>query len=372
MGSSRLSRRIFVRAAGELAAGAALVPWLACRVSRGGPSDSGIDGAATVDSAVDAEPMSPEPPEPSETLCRPFLTPVEEFFRQHGGRLQPGWELPALDEGHGLRILGLVERELSLDLAALEAEQRHAVRVVNTLLCITGYRGTAIWTGVPVRVLLERAGADLMRARQLVCRGADGYRAKLPVAVLQTAGTGHFEPLVAFHMAGQRLPQDLGFPFRLLAADRYGYQNIKWLESIEVLEAEPAADSEGQSHVVVPTPLLENPPTGGAVAAGRVELCGFALSGNSGIARVEVQVDGGPPQAAALHQLETILAEHPELEGCLQLTQPDLHAFPWAGVWRPWQLTLELAPGEHRLRIEVRDLEGQGGDRIDLVVVATA
>jgi hypothetical protein len=103
--------------------GVAWVPYLSCDAE-------GAQDAAVLDSAE----------------CPAFLTPAAEHFRQFGGRAHiDGWQMPTLTEEAVLRISGLVERELTVSLAELEATPS-ALRVVKTMVCVFGLTSTAVWT----------------------------------------------------------------------------------------------------------------------------------------------------------------------------------------------------------------------------------
>jgi Oxidoreductase molybdopterin binding domain len=123
-----------------------------------------------------------------------------------------------------LRVGGLVERPLELDLAGLEqlgVDDRDA-----TLDCTSGWVMTTRWRGTPLRALLTAAGVD-PAARLVVVRSVTGWSVTLERSDLDRA-------LLATHVAGEPLPSANGAPLRLVAPNRRGLDWIKWVSEIEV------------------------------------------------------------------------------------------------------------------------------------------
>jgi DMSO/TMAO reductase YedYZ molybdopterin-dependent catalytic subunit len=360
----RFSRRVFVRSLVPAGAVAGAAQWLGCDTSDAGRTDAAAAGE--VDSGSDA----------GSGVCPEFLTPTAEFFAQFGGsRTVDGWSLPDLDPGHTLRIEGLVGAPSSIDLAALEADAAAHVTVVKTMMCVLGFRSAAVFTGIPLRELLDRAAIDRSQARRVRFFGADGFENNLRLDDIYAPPSDAFEPLIAFRIHGQRLPRELGFPFRLLLADRYGYKNTKWLARIEV-SAEDIETGQYQTlgyadaGVIEPVPIVEGLRVSEAVPTGPLELCGFALSGRGGVERVELSLDGETPVIAALDGLDAQLARHPELRTALQLVQAKRFGPRPRGVWTAWRATLELSAGRHTVALRVLDAGGNVGEATTLTLEA--
>lgn len=343
--------------------GATFGPWLGCDTENGAASDAGLitDAAA-----------------PSPTQCLPLLTPRSGFFQQFGGSgTVPDWTLPELDaSSFRVRIEGLVDRPLELSLAELEADLDNHVSVLGTLMCVKGNHGTGIWTGIPLRVLLDRAGIDRSRTARLRLWGADGFGNNLRIADVYESPAELFEPLLVFWLYGERLPAALGFPFRLRLADRYGFKNVKWLARIEATDIdEPFGHYQDlgidDEAFLQPVPTVDAPPPLQTVQAGPVEVCGYALSGYGGVEAVEVAVNGGPYRPARLATLEEVRERHPELEQVLQLEQPDRFAYPFRAVFVVWRIELQLPWGDHLLAIRCRDSSGRVGDGTGVLITAT-
>lgn len=363
--TARLSRRVFVRALGRVSAATVMLPWLACE--RDSPREPSADGVGPDGGRREL----PPPPQ-----CGPFLTATADFFQQFGGRATvEGWVMPSLAADARMRIEGLVGTPLQVDLAELEADGAQHRTVLKTMLCVLGWRSTALFTGVPLRVLLDRAGIVRTAAKRVRFFGADGFENNLTLADIYENPSDLFEPLVAFRINGERLPQALGFPFRLLLNDRYGFKNIKWLARIEVT-AEDRETGQYQTNgypdagIIEPTSTTENLRLSERVAAGQVQICGFALSGRAGIARVELALDGGGFVAAELSEAGATLVDHPQLAQAEQLADPARFGFPPRGVWARWQADLALEPGMHRVAVRVIDRAGNAVDGATLSLEA--
>ncbi len=385
---TRLSRRLFVRSA----TGLLVLPLVGCGGGDGdgdagdggdeppdgrdaGQREGGVDGLedggafdAAADAAVDAGPPLPE-------LCQPFLTPDGEFPPLFGGNgTVPGWQRPELDRDEWrLSLEGLVQRPRRVSLAELEADTDNHVRVVSTLQCVFGSRGTAIWTGVPVRILLEQAGLQRESTRRVRLFGADGFANNLRLPDLYEVEDEVFEPLVVFRMNGEPIDDRLGGPARVLLSDRYGFKNIKWVIALEAT-ADDADFGQYQVMTLSDDPGLVDPNTRvdseRTVPAGPVTLCGHGLSGFGGVERVQVSIDGQPFESVRLLTLDEVVEATPELRDTLQFQNPEQNPWPYRGVWAPWEHEVELSPGEHRLAFRILDRSGEGADGFNVLLTA--
>jgi molybdopterin-dependent oxidoreductase-like protein protein len=123
-----------------------------------------------------------------------------------------------------LRVRGLVERPLQLDLAGLAA--LGTVDRDATLDCTSGWAMTTGWRGTPLSAVLGTAGMDAS-ARFVHVRSVTGWSTTLEPAELDGA-------LLATHVAGESLPAANGSPVRLVVPAGRGLDWIKWVESIDV------------------------------------------------------------------------------------------------------------------------------------------
>ena len=105
----------------------------------------------------------------------------------------------------------------------------HYTKVV-TLFCVEGWDATILWEGVLVRDLIKKAGVD-PRANTVIFTAHDGYTTSLPLAYFMER-----DILMAYRMNNVTLPAERGYPFQLVAEDKWGYKWIKWIEKIELTD----------------------------------------------------------------------------------------------------------------------------------------
>jgi hypothetical protein len=122
------------------------------------------------------------------------------------------------------------ERVVELDRPALLALPQHAVTL--PIACVEGWSATGTWTGVRLRDLLAMVGAphDAEVAVHSLQRRHGGRFSVLPDPCASDPLT-----LVALGLDGAPLSLDHGFPARLIAPNRPGVTQTKWLSRIEVL-----------------------------------------------------------------------------------------------------------------------------------------
>jgi len=81
---------------------------------------------------------------------------------------------------------------------------------------------------VPLAALLDEAGAKAS-ATTVIFRSADGYSTSLPLSYIREKNI-----LLAFRMNGLTLPEARGFPFQVVAEDKWGYKWAKWVTGIDL------------------------------------------------------------------------------------------------------------------------------------------
>ena len=296
------------------------------------------------------------------------VTATDAFYvRGHG-------PVPEIDAtAWHLRVGGLVERELRLSLETLR--EAFVERTLTATLQCAGNRragliavtdipgeapwgpgatGTATWTGVALADVLAVAGA-LHHAEHVGFEGADTSAEMQPPerfgGSIPLDKARRREVLLAWAMNGEPLPAVHGAPLRVVVPGYIGARSVKWLERIEV-RADPwpgyfqdvvyrllAPDQSVGPGVGMPLGLVAlnsdvlDPPDGAVVAAGALEVRGYAFAGGDrGVTRVDVSVDDGVSWRTA--ELLDDLGR-------------------WA--WRHWRIVLELAPGEHSILVRAWD-----------------
>jgi DMSO/TMAO reductase YedYZ molybdopterin-dependent catalytic subunit len=132
---------------------------------------------------------------------------------------------------YGLTVTGLVEDQLNLTYEELLA-QLPAYSQVAYMPCVEGWGFYAKWTGFRVIDLLDLAKLKT-NATYVVFHSSDGYSTGLPLEYLVDR-----KVLMAFGINDLTLPPERGFPFQLVAVDKYGYKWAKWITRIEVGDKE--------------------------------------------------------------------------------------------------------------------------------------
>lgn len=151
--------------------------------------------------------------------------PVNKSFK--GSRIAPAAVDPA---AYALVIEGAIPVPLRLSLQ--ELRQMPAREATLPIQCVEGWSFSARWRGVALADLLERARAEPgaeVRVESLQEGGA--YR----TSPLNTDQAHDPDTLLAFELDGETLALDHGFPVRLIAPNRPGVQQTKWVGRVVVL-----------------------------------------------------------------------------------------------------------------------------------------
>jgi DMSO/TMAO reductase YedYZ molybdopterin-dependent catalytic subunit len=99
------------------------------------------------------------------------------------------------------------------------------------IACVDGWSASRRWRGVRVRDLLAVAGArDGAEVSVVSMQDSPVYRR----SVLTSAVAGDPDTLLALDVDGQPLHPDHGFPCRLIAPNRPGVMQTKWVHRVEV------------------------------------------------------------------------------------------------------------------------------------------
>jgi DMSO/TMAO reductase YedYZ molybdopterin-dependent catalytic subunit len=127
---------------------------------------------------------------------------------------------------YNLVISGLVDRPQNLSYPQVLGFQAYSK--VVTLNCVEGWSATILWQGVLISDLIDRAGAQ-PAANTVIFTGSDGYTTSLPLDYVRN---NHI--LLAYQMNNVTIPTEQGFPFMVVAEDKYGYKWAKWVTGIEL------------------------------------------------------------------------------------------------------------------------------------------
>jgi DMSO/TMAO reductase YedYZ molybdopterin-dependent catalytic subunit len=264
-----------------------------------------------------------------------YLTTNENFYR-----IDTALAVPRLRaEDWKLRIHGLVDRELALtfdDVMAMDLITR-----TITMTCVSDdvggpYISTAPFTGVLLRDLLAKVGVK-EGADQVFSTSVDGYTAGSPLEVIMDKGRN---AMLAVGMNGEALPPEHGFPVRLVVPGLYGYVSAtKWVTDIELTTFGAKTQywvprGYSQKAPIKTESRIDSPRGQSSVPSGKVTVAGIAWAQTKGIAKVELQMDGGPWQEA------------------------DLAVQPTKEAWRMWRRSYDLRPGSHTVVVRATDATG--------------
>src|SRR5205823_13901079 len=179
--------------------------------------------------------------------------------------------------GWQLAMGGLVDRPYRLTYETLQ-RSFEVVEMAHTLTCVSnevggGLISTAIWRGVRLKDVLERAGLRT-GVEDVVFRAADNYSDSIPLAKALEDRT-----LVVFGMDGAALPREHGFPARIIVPGIYGMKNVKWVTSIEAVARDYQGywQERGWSDLArVKTESRIDVPADGSVVARGTKVAGIA------------------------------------------------------------------------------------------------
>ena len=332
-----LSRRTLLRN-GAIATGIVLAGVVAWRFITGGASSSNV----SVDHLLaHFKSKIVPPPTPNYGAIQPvqFLSPEVTSNDQFYIVSKNLFSDPTVNGiSWRLTVDGQVDRPFTLTYQELLAQPMK--QQYESLMCISNevggqYMSNALWEGIPLMDLLQRAGVKA-GATKIVFHAADDYTDSIHL-------TKALEPttLLAVRMNGATLPQGHGFPARMLVPGIYGMKHCKWLTRIEVVNYDYQGywQQRGWSDPapVRMTARIDTPLTGSSVHANRITyIAGVAFSGNKGISEVDVSTDAGQTWQRAI-------------------LKKSLSSFTWV-LWElEWQPT---TAGSYTIVVRAIDLEG--------------
>jgi DMSO/TMAO reductase YedYZ molybdopterin-dependent catalytic subunit len=263
-----------------------------------------------------------------------YITPNDDFYRIDTALSFPNVNLDTWK----LRIHGMVNNVLELSYQDI-LDMPQVERTI-TICCVSNeiggpYIGNAVWQGVFLKDLLERAGVT-GDAEQVFSRSIDGWTCGFP---LEVALDGR-DAMLAIGMNGEPLPLEHGFPARLIVPGIYGYVSAtKWIKEIEINKWSDAmgywiplgwardAPIKTQSRIDVPRKNQE-------LQAGMNKIAGVAWAQHTGVEKVEVRIDNGDWNITELSD---------------DLTDD---------AWRLWSYEWNATSGKHTIQVRATDKSG--------------
>jgi DMSO/TMAO reductase YedYZ molybdopterin-dependent catalytic subunit len=262
-----------------------------------------------------------------------FYTPNSQFYRVDTSLVVP----QVSPQSWQLRIHGMVDKPMTISFG--ELMKRPMIDHDVTLTCVSeGVGGNLIsnarWQGALLADLLKEAGIQ-KGATQVVMRDVNGMNLGVAVDPVMDGRAS----LLAVGMNGQPLPQEHGFPVRVVVPGLYGYVSAcKWVVDME-LTTFPAFTAYwsqrgwSQQAPIKTESRIDMPKNGTTIAAGKVMIAGIAWAQHRGIEAVEVGIDGSWHQATLAVQ-DTI------------------------DTWRQWYYPWQATAGKHTIQVRATDKTG--------------
>ncbi|MDE0267531.1 MAG: molybdopterin-dependent oxidoreductase [Acidimicrobiaceae bacterium] len=268
-----------------------------------------------------------------------YITPNSDFYRIDTAIITPKVD----PDNWQLNITGMVDTPYTLTFD--EILDMELSDYVITLSCVSNrvggeLVGNAVWTGVPLHVLLDRAGVQ-QGATQVVGRSVDDWTAGFPTEVVYDGRNA----ILAVGMNDEPLPILHGFPARLVVAGLYGYVSaVKWIEEINLttwdgFDAYWVPKGWSKEGPMKTQSRIDVPRNGSSISipssATSIPIAGVAWAPTRGISKVEISINNGAWQ-------ECEIADALGKESWVQ----------WSYQWNPG------SSGDYQ--IQVRSTDGTG------------
>lgn len=224
---------------------------------------------------------------------------------------------------------------------------------------LVGAAGCVVWTGVPLRTVVEELGGVVGGMRFITGTGGEQLPPGIdPLSVMVERSVplkALGDALLAWELNGEPIPLAHGGPLRLVFPGYTGVNQIKYVKRVAFTSEETQAKIMSHGYRISPpgekadpsqpsvlemgikswinTPLPEH----GELRVGRHVVQGVAFGGTEGVRRVEVSIDGGKTWREA------------------RFVGPELGKF----AWRQFALNVTLPAGQHRLVSRAVDNAGR-------------
>ena len=212
-----------------------------------------------------------------------------------------------------------------------------------------GAAGCVVWSGVPVRAVVDALGGMAEGMRYMTGTGGEklpeGLDPKTIIVERSVPAKAMADALLAWEMNGASISLAHGGPLRLIVPGYTGVNNIKYIKRLAFTAAETDARIMSHGYRISPPGTNGDPsqpsvqemsvkswinspnPEHAQLKAGQVQIQGVAFGGLNAVKRVDVSVDGGKTWQNA------------------RLVGPDLGRY----AWRQFVLDARLPAGRHTL-----------------------
>lgn len=126
-----------------------------------------------------------------------------------------------------LTVTGLVKTPKVYTYAEVTGKFKAYQKVV-TLNCVEGWSVKILWEGYLVKDILQES-QPLPKGTTIIFYAEDGYSTSFPLNYIMDNYI-----MMADKMNRIPLPVERGFPFQLIAENKWGYKWIKWITKIEI------------------------------------------------------------------------------------------------------------------------------------------
>jgi DMSO/TMAO reductase YedYZ molybdopterin-dependent catalytic subunit len=262
-----------------------------------------------------------------------FYTPDSQFYRVDTALVVP----QVSTQSWQLRIHGMVDKPMTINFD--ELMKRPMIEHDITMTCVSESVGGSLisnarWQGTLLADLLKEAGIQ-PGATQIVMRDVNGMNLGVATDPVMDGRAS----LLAVGMNGQALPQEHGFPVRVVVPGLYGYVSAcKWVVDMQLttfgaFDAYWTQRGWSQEAPIKTESRIDVPNGGASLTGDTVMIAGIAWAQHRGIEAVEVGIDGAWQQAKLAVQ-DTI------------------------DTWRQWYYPWKATPGKHTLQVRATDKTG--------------
>lgn len=128
---------------------------------------------------------------------------------------------------YSLEVSGLVNEQKSYTYNQVINSHQKYQKVVQ-IYCVEGWDSKNLWEGILLKDIFDEVGVD-PRAKTVIFYSYDGYSTSLSLDYIVNNNI-----LLGYKINGVTLTSGTGYPFILVAQDKWGYKWAKWITKIEI------------------------------------------------------------------------------------------------------------------------------------------